>query len=72
MHKDLAISILDQAMRINEELGAFDLIVSGIEDESTKKTYVKALGNLIGAVAFDLIAPIVREYPELDPYKTQN
>jgi hypothetical protein len=72
MDKELATSILNQAMKINKELGTFDSIVSSIEDEATKKTYAKALGNLIGIVAFYLIAPVVQEYPELEPYKDEN
>jgi hypothetical protein len=60
MDKGLATSILNQALKINEELGVFDSIVSSIEDEATKKIYVKALGNLL-YIVFDMIGPVVRE-----------
>jgi hypothetical protein len=31
--------------------------------------YAKALGDIIGGITLDLITHIVKEYPELDPYR---
>ena len=68
MEKDIAIMVLNAAVSINEKLGEMDLAVSRISDVETKKRCVKALGNIIGGIAFNIISPIIGEYPDLDPY----
>jgi hypothetical protein len=65
--RELAVEMFKVAMAVNRELGNLDSIVSKIPDVEIKRQYVKALGNLIGGVYADVMAPIIREYPDLDP-----
>jgi hypothetical protein len=47
-----------------------DTVVSKITDADIKQQYVKALGNLIGGLYADVMVPIINEYPDLNPLKT--
>jgi hypothetical protein len=40
-----------------------------ISDDAARKEFRDHLGAVIEAVNFDLLMPIVREFPELDPDK---
>jgi hypothetical protein len=69
MEKDIAIALLSATVSLDEKLGEMDLVVTRITDVETKRKYVTALGNIIGGITFDIISPIVSEYPDLDPYR---
>ena len=69
MDRELAVEIFGVAMAVNRELGNMDAVISKIPDAEIKQQYVKALGNLIGGVYADVMVPIIREYPDLDPLR---
>jgi hypothetical protein len=70
MDRQLAVGLFEAAMAISRELGNMDTVVSKITDADIKQQYVKALGNLIGGLYADVMVPIINEYPDLNPLKT--
>jgi hypothetical protein len=40
-----------------------------IENEEEKRAFRLLIAAAMEAISWDLIAPIIRQYPELDPYK---
>lgn len=61
--------MVDAAVSLDKELGNLDTLISRIEDEEERKRYAKALGDLLGSLTRDLLFPIEREYPDLNPDK---
>ena len=57
------ISLLDSALDRNAH------IIESIEDEAERKEFRLAIATVIGEVYLQLIVPIVKQYPDLDPDK---
>ena len=70
MDRELTVEIFGAAMPVYRELGNLDSVISKIPDADIKRQHVKALGNLIGGVYADAVAPTIREYPDLDPLRS--
>ena len=70
VHKAEAQSILNATLLLNEAIGKIDSIITAMSDENEKKDWVQKLGGLIGYIVNEVQEPIVREYPELNPYPT--
>jgi hypothetical protein len=68
MHKTEAQNILDATLSLNEGIGKIDDVITNMSDENEKKIWVQKLGGLIGYIVNEIQKPIVREYPDLDPY----
>ena len=46
-----------------------DALSHEIENEDEKRAFRLLVAAAIEAISWDLIAPILRQHPELDPYK---
>jgi hypothetical protein len=55
--------------RVNEALNQAEPALRAIPDEQERKRHLRALGDMMMDVWTELMAPIVREHPELDPDK---
>jgi hypothetical protein len=44
-------------------------VIETITDEATKKEFRRALGEVMGHTFTDLMVPIIRQHPDLDPDK---
>ena len=53
-------------MDLNAPIGALDQLSSEIADPNTKRAFRYALGNLM-AGTMDLLRPVLRQFPDLDP-----
>ena len=53
--------------RLSEVLNEADPVIRSISDEDSRQQQLRALGTMMQDVWLNLEAPIVREYPELDP-----
>jgi hypothetical protein len=69
MNKDRAKKILNEIKDMDSSFGKLSELVHGISDESERKLYAKRLGDILGRIYTDLMVPIIREYPDLDPDK---
>jgi hypothetical protein len=69
MDKDMASRMLKAVLTLETNIGELDLLVSQLNDGKERDEYVHALGNVIGIISENFVRRIVRQYPELDPYR---
>ena len=69
MNRVLAERIVNAIEDFKEPFNALDALSQEIEAEDEKRAFRLLIAAAIEAISWDLIAPIVRQYPELDPYK---
>jgi|GEM_PF-919642 len=67
MNSDTGKELMDGAQSINAHLGNIAELVELIEDETLKKKIKRELGLVVGKVYIGVMAPVLREHPELDP-----
>ena len=67
MDRELAERIVKGVMDIRTPFGALDQLSLEIADPDEAHTFRHALGHLISDT-LDLLRPIVRQFPDLDPY----
>lgn len=70
MDKNRAKLILDHIKSMDGSFGKLSELVDGISDETERKLYAKRLGDTWGIIYTEIMFPIVREYPDLDPDKS--
>lgn len=66
MDRDLAERIVKSVMDLNAPIGALDKLSMEIANPDTKRAFRYALGDLM-AGTLDLLRPVLRQYPDLDP-----
>jgi hypothetical protein len=66
LDRDLAERIVKGVMDLNAPIGALDKLGTEIADPDTKRAFRYALGDLM-AGTLDLLRPVLRQYPDLDP-----
>jgi hypothetical protein len=69
MDKDMASRMLKAVLALENKIGELDVLVSQLNDEKERDEYAYALGNVIGIISENFVRRIVRQYPELDPYR---
>jgi hypothetical protein len=67
MDRDIAKSLLELSKSIDPILTGMFAEVEKIADENLKSRFNKAVGDLMGSVARDIIFPIENLYPDLRP-----
>ena len=67
MDKQTAASIARAAVEMDQPLGEIDAIVSQISDSAEREVWAARLANVLRVLNEDLIRPIVKEFPDLDP-----
>jgi hypothetical protein len=69
MDKEIARSLISLAVDMDKIVVRMFSEVEKIADGEAKQRYKKAVGDLMGYIARDVIFPLVDKYPELDPDK---
>ena len=69
MDKEVAKSFIALAVAMDANIVSMFAEVEKIADLNQKERFKKAVGDLMGYIARDIIFPIVDEYPDLDPDK---
>ena len=69
MEKETAKKIMVSLERFGEVLNGLAAEIEKIKDIEEKKKYRRGVGELMGRSYTDIMLPIIREYPELDPDK---
>jgi hypothetical protein len=69
MKREVAESLMKRLLELGEFLDAVDREIDGIEDLEERRLFRRSLGELTGALRGDLIRPLARQYPDLDPFK---
>ena len=67
MDRDLAERIVKGVMDLSTPFGALDILSTEIADPDEAHAFRYALGHLM-ADTLGLLRPIVRQFPDLDPY----
>jgi len=69
MEKPLASRLMDALVGFDVPLGKVGMLVDEIADPKEKRAFVQAWGDVMGRIYKDLMIPILRQYPDLDPDK---
>ena len=67
MDKTTAKRLLNLYLKVGDPLNEAILIIGTLPDVEEQKQLRRSIGELISTVYIDMIRPIVREYPDLDP-----
>jgi hypothetical protein len=66
MDRDLAERIVKGVLDLSPPFDALDILSTEIADPDEKRAFRLALGNLM-AGTMDLLRPVIRRFPDLDP-----
>ena len=67
LDKDVAKRILDAALSAGNALNALVASCDFVDDVTTRSAFRAAVGNAMGTIYTDLMIPITRQHPNLDP-----
>jgi hypothetical protein len=66
--------IAEQLMRtflaMNDPLNSATMIAGKIESKDEKESLRRAIGNVMQVIYIDLMRPLIKQYPDLDPDRT--
>ena len=65
-----AQELMRSFMALGDSINAIAEKIENIEIEEDKKRFRKAISEIMGTLYIDLMLPIIREHPQLDPDKT--
>jgi hypothetical protein len=69
MEKTVAKSLISLAVSMDANIGSMFSEIEKITDEGQRDKFKRAVGDIMGYIARDIIFPIVDEHPDLDPDK---
>ena len=67
MEKEIAKSLISLATAMDISIGSMFTEIEKITDEEEKARFKRAVGDIMGYIARDIIFPIVDRHPDLDP-----
>lgn len=69
MDKKLASEIINSAMELGAVCNKIEPLLRRITEDDERKEFLRCLGKIMGDVNINMILPIIKKYPELDPDK---
>jgi len=69
MKKAIAEQLIKLFLEIDKPLNAATELTWGISDQKEQKTIRRGIAEITSRIYTDLMLPIIRQYPELDPEK---
>jgi hypothetical protein len=69
MQRELAGKLMDALLRLGPGFNEIDALVRKIEEPSERSQFLRKLAEGMHVMGYDLVMPIVRQYPDLDPDK---
>lgn len=69
MKKDIAKKLMDILFSFDNSLESATQLTELIEDENERKLIRKGIGEIGSRIYTDLMRPIIKQYPDLDPDK---
>ena len=69
MDRDTAERIVKAIEDLTPGLNTLDVLSEQITDEEERREFRRKLGNIMILTGFDLLMPIVKQFPDLDPDK---
>jgi hypothetical protein len=67
MEKALAEVILQSVLSLSKTFNDLDPIVREIKDPEERRRLLVCLGTVMAELSTEIIFPIVKQYPEMDP-----
>jgi hypothetical protein len=67
MEKSSAAQVIKALLQLDAHLNAVDAELRELPDDAERKSLLRALGAIILNLDSELIRPLVRQYPDLDP-----
>jgi hypothetical protein len=69
MERDLAVQMIEVAQSMTEPLDRLATLTEQIANEDERRDFRRRLAQIMGDIYPDLLTPIIRQYPDLDPHK---
>ncbi len=69
MERDLAVRMIEVVQTVTEPLNRLAALTEQIVAEDERRDFRRRLAQIMGDIYPDLLTPILRQYPDLDPYK---
>lgn len=67
MEKSSAEKVIKAVLQLDVQLNEVDAQLRELPDDAERKALLRALGTIILDLDSELIRPLVRQYPDLDP-----
>ncbi len=67
MERAIAEQLLRTFLAMNESLNSATLLAAKVESKDEQDSLRRAIGNVIQVIYIDLMRPVIRQYPDLDP-----
>jgi hypothetical protein len=67
--RDSAERLMINFMDINEALNAATITISHFPEQEEQRRFRRAVGEIGNIVYLDLMRPIIKQFPDLDPDK---
>ena len=67
MEKDLACEIMKYANELGAICNKMDPLLRQIAQDDERKIFLRRLGKIMADINVELILPIIRAHPDLDP-----
>jgi hypothetical protein len=69
MQQPLASQIIRGALSVGGHLNRLSDLIDGLPNEADRKEFRKSLGEAMAMLYTDIMRPIIKEHPDLDPDK---
>lgn len=69
MERDLAARMIEVGQSMTEPLNRLAALTEQIAGEDERRDFRRRLAQIMGDIYPDLLIPIIRQYPDLDPHK---
>lgn len=70
MDKKIAELLMKDLLALSEPLNSATTLTDQISNKDEQAALRRGIGELMGRIYTDLIIPIIKQYPDLDPDKT--
>lgn len=67
MERAIAEQLMRTFLAVNEPLNSATLLTAKIESKDEQESLRRAIGNVMQVIYIDLMRPVIRQYPDLDP-----
>ena len=71
MKRDMAEKILQEMMGIGDRLNVATSFVDKIENKDECKKFKIPIGNIMGLIYTEIMIPIIKQHPDLDPDRAE-
>ena len=69
MDRNVGELLMSNLLAFDEPLNSSATLVNQIPNKEEQKEFRRGIGEIVGRIYTDLMLPIIRQYPDLDPEK---